>query len=351
MFTNKSTIEHIPQNEINSDFGVLLFRSASFNKFDKSKYQNPDGTPNDLAVKKIYECLIHKHRSVFFGSRLQEIKSAFAPIQQFQLPKNDLLGFEWSSEYKDVGSQYGFKEKFAWEFTYSISVFLAMKWTFYKPQYIPQPILKDIETMLNMDYPACYKALQMLPKENVSQEEKDLLEEQRTKFISFKIQLPICIARQLYRHRAINFTERSGRYTAENTRFFKPDAWRKAPEKATQGSIENEFIDEVSSSYDTIDYFFYDICVEDVTNQWFKDNLKNGMCKEQARMILPQSQITTTINTVDLFTLSSVLSQRLDKHAQLEIRDVAQQLYDIACQEYGKELVDKLIDIQSRLIF
>jgi hypothetical protein len=346
IFTNKSTVELIPQNEINSDFGVLLFRSASFNKFDKSKYQNPDGTPNDLAVKKIYECLIHKHRSVFFGSRLQEIKSAFAPIQQFQLPKNDLLGFEWSAEYKDVASQYGFKEKFAWEFTYSISVFLAMKWTSYKPQYIPQPILKDIEIMLKMDYPACYKALQMLPKENVTKEEKDLLEQQRTQFISFKAELPIFIARQLYRSRGINLTERSGRYTAENTRFYKPDAWRKAPEKATQGSIENEFVKEKK----LFGFLNYKILVW-LMQKWFFKNVNNKNSKELCRIGLPQSQITTTINTVDLYTLSSILSQRLDKHAQLEIREVAQQLYDIACQEFGKELVDKLIDIQNRLIF
>ena len=61
--------------------------------------------------------------------------------------------------------------------------------------------------------------------------------------------------------------------------------------------------------------------------------------------------MTTTINTVDLRTLISVLSQRLDKHAQKEIRDVAKDLYDIACQEFTKELVDKLIDIENRLIF
>ena len=95
----------------------------------------------------------------------------------------------------------------------------------------------------------------------------------------------------------------------------------------------------------------YNEFVDYGANSTFKSFVKSGICKEQARIILPQSQITTTINTVDLYTLSSVLSQRLDKHAQLEIREVAQQLYDITCKEFGKELVDKLIDIQNRLIF
>ena len=72
----------------------------------------------------------------------------------------------------------------------------------------------------------------------------ELLESAEREFISFKAQLPIFIARQFYRHKGIMYTERSGRYTAENTQFYKPDNWRKAPPKATQGSIENEFISE-----------------------------------------------------------------------------------------------------------
>jgi flavin-dependent thymidylate synthase len=331
IFTNKSTVELIPQNEINSDFGVLLFRSASFNKFDKSKYQAPDGTHNDIAVQKIYECLIHKHRSVFFGSRIEIDMSSVADTNILCLgnfTKNELAGMEYYNE------------------QISISIFLALKWIYEEYEGICD--VQKLEKIVKMQYPACYKALKMLPKENVTQEEKDLLEEQRTKFISFKAELPIFIARQLYRHRGINYTERSGRYTAENTRFYKPDAWRKAPEKATQGSIENEFVEQNLSGSG---YEYNDLITE--INEWYNHNIFNGgkTCKEQARMILPQSQITTTINTVDLYTLSSILSQRLDKHAQLEIREVAQQLYDIACQEFGKELVDKLIDIQNRLIF
>lgn len=348
IFTNKSTVELIPQNEINSDFGVLLFRSASFNKFDKSKYQNPDGTPNDLAVKKIYECLIRKHRSVFFGSRLNFMIDIYSK-NRIEQPHNlqDLMGFHesWGS--------------------YSISIYLALKWLYERPVNITDGAYKIIENGVKLKYPACYQALQILIKEKPPREIGQIsddcqdLEFAKSLFISFKIQLPIFIARQLYRHRGINFTERSGRYTAENIQFFNPDAWRKAPKKATQGSMENEFVEEALTEYECdgagtgfghdTEYSFKTLSLLNL--DWYGQNLKKGVCKEQARMILPQSQITTTINTVDLYTLSSVLSQRLDKHAQKETRDLAQQLYDIACQEFGKELVDKLIDIQKRLIF
>lgn len=336
IFTNKSTVELIPQNEINSDFGVLLFRSASFNKFDKSKYQNPDGTPNDLSVRKIYECLLHKHKSVFFGSRMSIICEEEGKINYNLLTKEEIAGISIET----------LKNKNYVVYRYHLSIYLVMRWLYYKPKYIPCSILDSLDFCMRIEYPACYKALQTLPKENVSQEEKDLLEGQRTKFISFKLELPIFVARQLYRHKAINLCERSGRYTAENTRFFKPDAWRKAPEKATQGSIENEFVKEKK----LFGFLNYKILVW-LMQKWFFKNVSNENSKELCRIGLPQSQITVTINTVDLTSLSSILYLRLDKHAQKETRAVAEQIYNITCQEFGKELVDKLIDIQSRLVF
>lgn len=352
IFTNKSTVELIPQSEVNSDFGVLRFRSASFNNFDIKKYQNADGTPNELAVNKIYECLKNKHRSVFFGSNLI-----------FEMPCeidcNDLSNDEIA----------GIKRK---GYTTKLTIFLAMRWLYYKPTYIEKYILTEIENEMKVQYPACYEALQRLiiekPRQKMTakiDKEEELLNDARFKFLSFKAQIPIFIARQLYRHRGINFTERSGRYTAENTMFYEPDAWRKAPEKATQGSVENEFVEEKEIQrlfekdikVNNRDYIYEShlkFNYKDLTeggNIWYEKNLENGMCKEQARMILPQSQITTTINTVDLYTLSNILSQRLDKHAQKEIRDFAKDLYDIACKEFDKELIDKLIDIQNRLTF
>ena len=342
MFTNKSTIEKIDEKLINSDFGVLMFRSASFNNFDIKKYQNEDGTPNDLAVQKIYECLKKKHRSVFFGSM---VCFGISPDSQHSI--RPPLGLNWREAMS-------FREFYG---SYSISIFLALKWIYNKPYFITEKAYELLKKATKKQYPACYKALERLILEipplssEKYMEDMELLESAEREFISFKAQLPIFIARQFYRHRGINFTERSGRYTAENTMFYKPDNWRKAPPKATQGSIENEFVEEWEVYYgrDCTPSHYDDTVLN--AKHWYSMNIEYEMCKEQARMILPQSQITTTINTVDLCTLSSILSQRLDKHAQLEIREVAKQLYDIACEEFGKELVDKLIDIQNRMVF
>ena len=338
IFTNKSTVELIPQNKINSDWGVIRAGKASFNNFDESKYFDENGTVNEVGIKFIARLLHCKHKSTFFLSNLEFFTDT--QIDYNKLTKEEIAGMERCLN----GTQYH----------YVISVYLAMRWLYYKPNYISVEILEVIEYQLKQHFQVCDKALEMLPEEDVTEEEKDLLARCKTKFISFKGELPIFIARQFYRHRGINFTERSGRYTAENTRFYKPDNWRKAPEKATQGSIENRFAEEWLTSND----MSYENILE-LQNEWFQSNINKkeecgdlgNICKEQARTILSQSQITTTINAVNLCTLSSVLSQRLDEHAQLEIREVAKQLYDIACKEFRKELVDKLIDIQSRLIF
>lgn len=338
IFTNKSTVELIEDNFINSDFGVLRFRSASFNNFDIKKYQNADGTPNELAVKKIYECLKNKHRSVFFGSMVGFMISIDSP-HSIRVP---LYGLNW----RDAIS---FRESYG---SYSMSIYLALKWIYEKPSFITDKAHDLIKKAVKKQYPACYQALEILIKEkpprDTSQivDDNEFLEFAERYFISFKAQLPIFIARQFYRHRGINFTERSGRYTAENTMFYTPEKWRKAPEKATQGSIENEFVKEKK----LFGFLNYKILTW-LMQKWFFKNVSNKNSKELCRIGLPQSQMTTTINTVDLYTLSSILSQRLDKHAQLEIREVAQQLYDIACKKFGKELVDKLVDIQNRLVF
>ena len=335
IFTNKSTVELIPQNKINSDWGVIRSGKASFNDFDESKYFDENGIVNEVGIKFITRLLRHKHKSTFFLSNLEFFVDT--QIDYNELTKEEIAGMERHLN----GTQYH----------YVISIYLAMRWLYYKPKYISVEILEVIEYQLKQHFQVCYKALQMLPKEDVTEEEKDLLARYKTQFIALKLELPIFVARQLYRHKAIRLCEKSGRYTAEGIKFFKPDAWRKAPEKATQGSIENEFVETVDIEFNEDPHQIYNEFVDYGANSTFKSFVKSGICKEQARIILPQSQITTTINTVDLYTLSSVLSQRLDKHAQLEIREVAQQLYDITCKEFGKELVDKLIDIQNRLIF
>jgi flavin-dependent thymidylate synthase len=328
-FVDKSTVLALPKDRMNTDYGVLLFGKASFNNFDESKYYE-NGVINQKGKDFIYNALKDKHRSVFFGARV--VFETNERIDLNKLTKNEIQGLEWNGNH------------------YSLGVFLALRWLYKKPKYISSQILSQIENLVKKDYPACYGAMLKLSANTVSEEEEGLLESTSIQRVQFKISMPIAVARQVVRHRGFDYTELSRRYTDKIIEFFKPSKWRKQAKKATDCSIENEFVEEKSVGFDIIDYFRYENITE-IQNYWFEYNIKNEMSKEQARMILPQSMMTTLLMSGSLRTTISFLSQRLDKHTQLETREVAQQVYDLACEQFNKELIDVLINIENRLVF
>ena len=65
----------------------------------------------------------------------------------------------------------------------------------------------------------------------------------------------------------------------------------------------------------------------------YQDMLKAGVCREQARGVLPQNLYTEYYGTVNLNNLVKFLDLRIDEHAQWEIRRVAE-----ACRDIAKEL-------------
>jgi thymidylate synthase (FAD) len=56
--------------------------------------------------------------------------------------------------------------------------------------------------------------------------------------------------------------------------------------------------------------------------------LAQGICPEQARMILPQSMMTEWVETGSLAAAARIYNQRTDSHAQIEIQDLANRFGD-----------------------
>jgi thymidylate synthase (FAD) len=56
---------------------------------------------------------------------------------------------------------------------------------------------------------------------------------------------------------------------------------------------------------------------------------EEGICPEQARMVLPQSMYTEWYWTGNLYSFANVFIQRTDSHAQREVQDVARQIGEI----------------------
>jgi thymidylate synthase (FAD) len=150
--------------------------------------------------------------------------------------------------------------------------------------------------------------------------------------ITMRESVPIFVARQRFKHMVgFTYNEESRRYIDSKPSFYTPEVWRKRADKVKQGS-SNEPVDEplyIRNMYTprTTDdtYKRYLEYAQDLYN----DLLENGTCPEQARMVLPQSMITSYYVTGSLAAWARAYKQRIDLHAQKEIRDLAAQWGEI----------------------
>jgi thymidylate synthase (FAD) len=56
----------------------------------------------------------------------------------------------------------------------------------------------------------------------------------------------------------------------------------------------------------------------------YEDMIADGICPEQARFVLPQGVEVSWIWTGNLYAFANFYKKRTDKHAQKEIRDLAE---------------------------
>ena len=153
---------------------------------------------------------------------------------------------------------------------------------------------------------------------------------------TFHIHAPIFVLRQWMRRQVgCSWNEISGRYVKFDHAFYHPEVWRSKPnEKIKQGSgsdlSEDKQSDCTTIYQNTINSLF------DVYNHF----IKMGMCREQARMILPVSTMSQCYWTCSLQALIHFLIQRTDTHAQKEISDYAWDIVNILNQDKNlKELL------------
>lgn len=145
--------------------------------------------------------------------------------------------------------------------------------------------------------------------------------------ITLRETVPIFVARQRFKS-TIGFTynEVSRRYVEDEPDFYKPDNWRKKAANKKQGSLENEFVTELFGGYNI------NSTVDDFYNQAYNlytGLLVAGVCAEQARMVLPQSMMTTYVVTGNVMSFARLYNLRNKQDAQKEIRDLAYQVCKI----------------------
>ena len=138
--------------------------------------------------------------------------------------------------------------------------------------------------------------------------------------ITFRITIPIYVARQLAKHQVGGtVNEVSRRYVKYVPKIDLPTQWRKAAENVKQGSSD-ELVRIDPSMQIQIDKW------KETTELLYEDLLLMGVCPEQARSVLPVCSETTWIWTGSLYFFARVCKLRLDPHAQKETREVAERI-------------------------
>ena len=156
----------------------------------------------------------------------------------------------------------------------------------------------------------------------------------------FKFKVPIFIAKHHMRHRTWSYNEVSRRYTSENIEFYLPEKFRKQAKKNLQASIEGEDTDpEMSAIFG--EYMLYPQYASDAVGLHAKESLglynsliERGICREQARMVLPQNLYTEYWGTANLLNIIKFIKLRNASDAQSEIRLVAQAVSEYVLENF-----------------
>ena len=137
--------------------------------------------------------------------------------------------------------------------------------------------------------------------------------------ITLRETVPIFVARQRFKH-VVGFTynEVSRRYVDDAPEFHIPKVWRSRPEGSVKQGSGGAHPDSevIKASYTAL--------IKHV-ELFYQDLIREGVAPEQARMVLPQSMLTSYYVTGSLAAFARAYKQRIDAHAQVEIQDLAKQ--------------------------
>ena len=147
-------------------------------------------------------------------------------------------------------------------------------------------------------------------------------------FASFHVKAPIFVARQLVKHKFLRWNEISRRYVDDEPEFYEPDVWRGRSSDKKQGSSGEVEIrgDSFGVGYEP---WWGDGSLQDTTLYIYKDLLEQGVCPEQARMVLPQSTMTEWYWSGSLDAFADMCNLRLKTDTQYETQLVGQQVDQI----------------------
>ena len=141
--------------------------------------------------------------------------------------------------------------------------------------------------------------------------------------VKFHLKLPIFIMRQLVRHRTANLNEYSGRYSVMSNEFYLPEG----DYLAKQSTTNSQGRGEVLKQQGLLQFEFNRIY--DGASMAYQVLLEEDLSREVARAVLPVANYTECIWKIDLHNFFHFVKLRSDSHAQREIRDYANAMYEL----------------------
>ncbi len=157
--------------------------------------------------------------------------------------------------------------------------------------------------------------------------------------VTYRFVVPLFVRSQHHRHRTWSYNEISRRYTDENLRFYEPIKFRTQHKSNRQASNSDDIIDPI------MEYNSPECSVPGKAHaselikkhhknslDLFDDLIDAGICREQARGVLPQNLYTEYYGTVNLNNLLKFIDLRTHEGAQWEIQRVAEACLSIATE-------------------
>jgi thymidylate synthase (FAD) len=152
--------------------------------------------------------------------------------------------------------------------------------------------------------------------------------------VTFRIKVPLYIAQQHMRHRTWSYNAISRRYTAENLEFYEPKTFRTQSKSNRQASNHDE-LDPIMGYFEDGGPNHATSVVKNHHYQsvvLYNSLMEKGVCREQARGVLPQNLYTEYVASVNASNLLKFIELRTHDGAQWEIQQVAKAFGQIALQ-------------------
>tara|TARA_R110002124_G_C8907884_1_gene510347 strand:+ start:85 stop:768 length:684 start_codon:yes stop_codon:yes gene_type:complete len=150
--------------------------------------------------------------------------------------------------------------------------------------------------------------------------------------VTFRFTVPLFVRSQHHRHRTWSYNEISRRYTGVDIQFYEPHLFRTQHKSNRQASNIEELTNPVLPGGGDCNEMV--ALHHQMSLDLYAEMIKAGVCREQARGILPQSMYTQYYGTANLSNLIKFIDLRTHEGAQWEIQKVAEACLSIATDLY-----------------